>query len=77
MPYVFIRSHSLSFSYFCDLFWGGDSDDVRRVVTPPISELGTLAGIRFVLCPDEGPAPDYFVGPLRFDHIGAICCASF
>lgn len=68
-PYLLFIQTPLVSSYYSGLFLPGNSDDIHRVITLPISEFAILAGVYLLLYPAEGAAPEYYVGSFRFDHV--------
>lgn len=69
-PYLLFVLRPLVFSYYSELYLRSGSDNIRRILSLPISEPAVLAGVQFVLYATERSAPDYFVGSLRFIRIG-------
>lgn len=60
----------LHFSYYGGLYFRGNCDNVRLILTLWISEFLVLANVQDLLFTAEGRAPDYFVWLLRFDDVG-------
>lgn len=60
--------------YFFSFYWGQSlrdgSDDIRRVIAMAIPELAVLTGVLFLLFAADVAEPYYFVGLLRFYHVG-------
>lgn len=67
-PYLLFVS-TVGFFYYGGLYWRGESDDIRRIVTTAISEFGVSAGVQFSIYAAEGAVSDYFVGSLHLDHV--------
>lgn len=63
---------SLLFTYVSRLHLHVCLVDVRQVSTVEISDLAGLAAAQFLLHAVIGASPDYCVGSLCLDHIGAV-----
>lgn len=60
----------LVFSDYGGLFLRRGSDEVRQMIMLASSEFNDLASAQFLLYTEEGTVSDYFVGVLRFEHVG-------
>lgn len=68
--YLFFVPTLLKFTYFGGLLLHGSAEDIRRVFILAISEFPVLTAVNLFVYAAEEAALDYYVGLLRFDHVG-------
>lgn len=64
------------FTYYGALSFQGCSDNILWVITSALSNFEGLDSVYFLLTAANGAASDYYVGSLRFNHVGNGMCLS-